>query len=122
VVEDNEALRETVREALQERGYAVLVAGDGEAAVAVAAGHAGPIHLLLSDVVMPRLGGPELARRVGELRPGIPVLFMSGYSDGAVSRHGVLGPDVSLLEKPFTGERLARAVRAALDRRTDASH
>jgi signal transduction histidine kinase/CheY-like chemotaxis protein len=120
LVEDNEALREAVREALQERGYAVLVAGDGEAAVETAAAHAGPIHLLLSDVVMPRLGGPELAARVVGLRPGIRVLYMSGYSNGAVSHHGVLGPDVSLLEKPFTGERLARAVRAALDHRTDA--
>jgi two-component system cell cycle sensor histidine kinase/response regulator CckA len=88
--------------------------------VETAAAHAGPIHLLLSDVVMPRLGGPELAARVVGLRPGIRVLYMSGYSNGAVSHHGVLGPDVSLLEKPFTGERLARAVRAALDHRTDA--
>ena len=119
VVEDNAALRETVCEALQELGYTVLVAEGGDPAAGIAARHAGPIHLLLTDVVMPRLGGPELARRMAELRPGIRVLYMSGYSDGAVSRHGVLGPDVSLLEKPFTGERLARAVRAALDRRID---
>jgi signal transduction histidine kinase/CheY-like chemotaxis protein len=118
VVEDNAPLRETVQQALQERGYVVLIAGGGEAAIETAASHAGPIHLLLSDVVMPKLGGPELALRLSELRPGIRVLFMSGYSNGAVSRHGVLGPDVSLLEKPFTGERLARAVRAALDRQS----
>ena len=121
VVEDNDALRETVGEALEERGYVVLVAGGGEAAIEAAASHAGPIHLLLSDVVMPKLGGPELARRMAELRPGIRVLYMSGYSDGAVSRQGVLGPDVLLLEKPFTGARLARAVRAALDRYDAAS-
>jgi len=115
VVEDNAPLREAVRETLGELGYVVLIAGDGESAIETAASHAGPIHLLLSDVVMPKLGGPGLAQRVAALRPGIRVLYMSGYSNGVISRHGVLGPDVLLLEKPFTGERLARAVRAALD-------
>ena len=115
VVEDNAPLREAVRETLAGLGYVVLVAGDGESAIETAASHAGPIHLLLSDVVMPKLGGPGLALRVAALRPGIRVLYMSGYSNGVISRHGVLGPDVLLLEKPFTGERLARAVRAALD-------
>ena len=115
VVEDNAPLREAVRETLGELGYVVLIAGDGESAIETAASHAGPIHLLLSDVVMPKLGGPGLALRVAALRPGIRVLYMSGYSNGVISRHGVLGPDVLLLEKPFTGERLARAVRAALD-------
>jgi signal transduction histidine kinase/CheY-like chemotaxis protein len=115
VVEDAEALRAMVRELLEERGYRVLLAEDGEAAVALAGVDQGPIDLLLSDVVMPKLSGPDVARRVTELRPEIRVLLMSGYSNGAVSHQGVLGPGVSLLQKPFTGEALARAVREALD-------
>ena len=121
VVEDTEDLREMVRETLEERGYRVLVAADGETAVAVADAHPGPIHLVLSDVVMPRMGGPELARRMADMRPEARVLFMSGYSNDAVSRQGVLGSGVSLLEKPFTAQALARAVREALDRRKDPS-
>jgi signal transduction histidine kinase/ActR/RegA family two-component response regulator len=116
VAEDSDELREMIRETLEGLGYAVLSATDGEAALAVAAAHPGPIHLLLSDVVMPRLGGAELARRLEEIRPGIRLLYMSGYANGAISREGVLHPGVSLLEKPFAAESLARAVREAFDR------
>ena len=80
----------------------------------------GAIDLLLTDVVMPKLGGGELARRLAALRPGLRVLFMSGYTDGALAQHGVLAEGVALLEKPFSGEKLVRAVRDQLDRR-DAS-
>jgi CheY-like chemotaxis protein len=114
VVEDTEDLREMIREVLEERGYTVLAASDGEQALALVGERTGPIELLLTDVVMPKLGGAGLARRVAELRPEIRVLYMSGYSNGAVSRQGVLTPGVTLLEKPFTGDALARAVRQVL--------
>jgi CheY-like chemotaxis protein len=115
VVEDNESLREVIREVLEEQGYTILQASHGEEALALAREHGGPIHLLLTDVVMPRLGGAELARELASLRPAMRVLYMSGYTDGAISRHGVLREGSALLEKPFTNERLARAVREALD-------
>jgi two-component system, cell cycle sensor histidine kinase and response regulator CckA len=96
-------------------GFTVLEATDGQAALALAEGHPGEIHLLLTDVVMPKLGGAELARRLRETRPGIRVLFMTGYSTEAVATHGVLAPDSSLLQKPFTVEELMSRVREALD-------
>jgi CheY-like chemotaxis protein len=108
-----------IRETLQELGYEVLVAADGDQALGLVAAHSGGIALLLTDVVMPKVGGAELARRVGEMRPGIRVLYMSGYSNGAVSRQGILAPGMALLEKPFTTDDLARAVREALDRAPD---
>ena len=116
LVEDNPALREVTRRQLAASGYSVLVAVDGEAAEALAGAYAGTIDLLLTDVVMPKLGGGELARRLTALRPGLPVLFMSGYTDGALAQHGVLEEGVALLEKPFNGEQLVRAVREILDR------
>ena len=116
LVEDNPALREVTRRQLAASGYTVLLAVDGEAAEALAGAHVGTIDLLLTDVVMPQLGGGELARRLGALRPRIRVLFMSGYTDGALAQHGVLEEGVALLEKPFSGEQLLRAVRDMLDR------
>ena len=116
LVEDNPALREVTRRQLAASGYSVLVAVDGEAAEALAGAYAGTIDLLLTDVVMPKLGGGELAERLAASRPGLPVLFMSGYTDGALAQHGVLKEGVALLEKPFSGEKLVRAVRELLDR------
>jgi PAS domain S-box-containing protein len=116
LVEDTATLQEVIREALEERGYTVLLASNGEEALALARERSGPIHLLLTDVVMPKLGGGDLAKLLSALRPAIRVLYMSGYTNGAISRHGVLGEGVVLLEKPFTGDKLARAVREALDR------
>jgi two-component system cell cycle sensor histidine kinase/response regulator CckA len=115
LVEDTKTLREVIRETLEERGYTVLLASNGEEALALARGREGPIDLLLTDVVMPKLGGGEVAKLLSALRPEIRVLYMSGYTDGAISQHGVLGEGVMLLEKPFTGDKLARAVREALD-------
>ena len=116
LVEDTEALKEVIQETLEERGYAVLLASNGEEALALAREREGPIDLLLTDVVMPRLGGGDLARLFLALRPGTRVLYMSGYTDGAILQHGILGEGVMLLEKPFSGDKLARAVRETLDR------
>jgi two-component system, cell cycle sensor histidine kinase and response regulator CckA len=115
VAEDEPGVRRPVRRILAAHGFSVLEAVDGEEALALAAGHAGTIDLLLTDVVMPRLGGAELARRLREARPDIRVLFMTGYSAEAVATHGVLAPDSSLLQKPFTAEELMRRVRGALE-------
>ncbi|MEO8196171.1 MAG: PAS domain S-box protein [Thermoanaerobaculia bacterium] len=115
VAEDNPALREVIRARLSERGYTVLLAADGEEALALARDRATPVDLLLTDVIMPRLGGADLARQLAELRPGLRVIFMSGYTDGALLNQGVLQKSVVLLEKPFTGARLARLVREVLD-------
>ena len=120
LVEDTEALKDVIRETLEERGYAVLLASNGEEALALGRERKGPIDLLLTDVVMPKLGGGDLARLFLALRPGTRVLYMSGYTDGAISQHGILGEGLMLLEKPFSGDKLARAVREALDRPTGA--
>jgi DNA-binding NtrC family response regulator len=120
LVEDTEALREVIRETLEEGGYTVLLAANGEDALALSREHSGPIELLLTDVVMPRLGGGDLGRLLLALRPGLRVLYMSGYSDGAISQHGVLGEGIMLLEKPFSAASLEHAVRVALDRPTAA--
>jgi two-component system, cell cycle sensor histidine kinase and response regulator CckA len=84
--------------------------------LALAGEREGPIDLLLTDVVMPKLGGRDLANLVSASRPAIRVLYMSGYTGGAISHHDVLADGVLLLEKPFTADKLARAVREALDR------
>jgi PAS domain S-box-containing protein len=115
VVEDEEAVRRLACHVLESCGYRVLEASHGEGAIAVAGGHAGPIHLLVTDVVMPGLGGRVVAERVAGLKPGIKVLFMSGYTDDAVVRHGVLAAEMAFLQKPFSPSSLARKVRAVLD-------
>jgi CheY-like chemotaxis protein len=93
----------------------VLEARHGAEAVEVANRHAGPIHLLVTDVVMPQMSGRELAERMGPLRPNLSVLYMSGYTDDAIIRHGVLGADTAFLQKPFTPVALVQRVRETLD-------
>jgi len=115
VVEDDEGVRKRACEILQGYGYVVHEAGHGEEALAVAVRHTGPIHLLVADVVMPRVSGPELARRLAPSRPEMKVLFISGYTDGELAPYGVLREGTSLLRKPFKPEALARRVRALLD-------
>ena len=116
LVEDEDTVRSVAAAALERRGYRVLVADHGEAAIAIAREYPGIIHLLVSDVVMPGLHGREVADRIVRLRPGIPVLFISGYTDDALLERGVLeGDDRSLLAKPFTSLELARRVRLAID-------
>jgi two-component system cell cycle sensor histidine kinase/response regulator CckA len=115
LAEDEDGVRALVLEVLQRSGYTVLEARDGEEAMTLSAGHTGPIHLLLTDVVMPKLGGGRLARRLTRQRPETRVLFMSGFADSTLVRHEVVSGDVDCLLKPFTPEVLARKVREALD-------
>ncbi|HTO92129.1 MAG TPA: PAS domain S-box protein [Candidatus Sulfotelmatobacter sp.] len=115
LVEDENAVRDLVREALTLQGYHVLTAPGGPEALQIAGAFRGDIHLMLTDVVMPRMGGAELARMLSQSRPGTRVLYMSGYTDDAVVRHGVLEARVAFLQKPFTLDALARRVREVLD-------
>ncbi len=110
LVEDEPALRTLVVTMLEEEGYAVLQAGNGLDAMAVAERHLGEIDLLLTDVVMPRLSGPELAQQLGTIRPGLQVLFMSGYNDSRLVNRGVARSNTNLLAKPFTPDQLIRRV------------
>jgi CheY-like chemotaxis protein len=116
LAEDEATVRTVVRQALERQGYSVLEAPNTETALAFAERHDGPIHLLISDVVMPGLSGNDLATRVRVARPGVRVMFMSGYTDEAVVRHGKLEPGVAYLQKPFGPEALARKVREVLSK------
>jgi two-component system, cell cycle sensor histidine kinase and response regulator CckA len=116
VVEDVAAVRAVTSEMLRRYGYSVLEAADAETALRLAGKHDGEIHLLLTDVVMPDASGRELADRLTKLRPRMKVLYMSGYTDDAVVRHGVLQQGIAFLQKPFTPESLARKLRTVLER------
>jgi len=115
LVEDEADVRELAREILEMRGYTVLEAARGDEALRLCQDTPQPIDLLLTDVVMPQMSGPELARRLLALRPGTKVVYMSGYTDDALGHHGVLDPDIILLQKPFTPETLTQHLRQALD-------
>jgi two-component system, cell cycle sensor histidine kinase and response regulator CckA len=114
LVEDEKGVRELAREYLEMSGYTVLEAENGHTALELAAMHVGPIHLLMTDVVMPGISGRELAERVANIRPGIKILYMSGYTDQAVVHHGILQTDAALLQKPFTMATLATKLREIL--------
>lgn len=103
-----------VREMLQEGGYTLLEAKNGTEALHVCQGHSGPIHLLLTDMVMPGMSGLELAQRLAELRPDTKVLYMSGYTDKAVAHQELTLSGVAFLQKPITPDDLARKVRDVL--------
>ena len=115
LVEDQGDVRELTREILEMAGYTVLEAARGDEALRLCRDSAKPIDLLLTDVVMPQMSGPELARHIAELRPGTKVVYMSGYTDDALGHHGVLDPEIVLLPKPFTPESLMQHLRLALD-------
>jgi len=110
-------VRTLARRILNQHGYTVLEAPRGADAIAIAAHHDGPIHVLLTDVVMPEMSGHALAEQLAALRPGIQVIYISGYTDGAIVRHGVLAADAIFLQKPFTPNDLVRKVYQVLDAR-----
>jgi len=121
LVEDEDLVRDLERQLLEECGYTVLEARDAQRALDLAASHGGPIDLLLTDVVMPGLGGRELVERLTPDRPRMKVLYSSGYADDAVVRHGVLEAEVEFLAKPFTPSALAAKVREVLDATEEAA-
>ena len=114
LVEDERGVRELAREYLEMSGYRVLEASDGFTALEVAATRSGPIHLLMTDVVMPGISGRELADRIVPVRPGIKVLYMSGYTDQSIVRHGILDTGAVLLQSPYVLSTLACKLREIL--------
>ena len=115
VVEDEPSIRSLACEMLEAHGYRALGAGSGEEALGLAVRHAGPIHLLLTDVVMPGIAGPTLAERFAVIRPHARVLFMSGYAGDDLARRGLADDAAPVLTKPFTADLLGRRVREALE-------
>jgi signal transduction histidine kinase len=115
VVEDDEQVRELASEALSAAGYSVLVADTPQAAISIYRDHAARIDLLLTDVVMPGIGGRELAKQLTAIRPDLRVLYMSGYTPQAILHHGELEADTFFVQKPFTPSSLAAKIREVLD-------
>jgi len=118
LVEDEKGVRELAREYLETCGYQVIEAEDGQTALELATLHVGPIDVLVTDVVMPGIGGRELAERVARIRPEIKILYMTGYTDQAIVHHGILETDAVLLQKPFTLGTLALKLREILTAET----
>jgi two-component system, cell cycle sensor histidine kinase and response regulator CckA len=114
LVEDEVSIKEVAREILETQGYVVLEA-NSEDALTVSQQFEGEIHLLLTDVVMPKMNGRELAERLSNQRLGLKVLYMSGYTDNVIVHHGILKPHIAFLQKPFTSQSLTEKVRAVLD-------
>jgi CheY-like chemotaxis protein len=117
VVEDEEAVRNLTCHALRKYGYGVVEAANGGEALLACEEHPDPIPLMITDVVMPHMSGRDLAARLHQLHPEMQVLFMSGYTDDAIVRHGLLDAAVSFIQKPFTPSGLVEKVRQMLDRK-----
>jgi two-component system, cell cycle sensor histidine kinase and response regulator CckA len=117
LVEDNEALRELTSSLLTESGYTVLEAETPEKAIQIARQHAGPIHLLLTDVVMPGINGRVLVEKLTPIRPGLKVVYMSGYT--GFTHRGLLDSQAVLLQKPFTREALLSKIHGVLSLETE---
>jgi PAS domain S-box-containing protein len=115
IVEDETNLRRMAKQYLENQGYTVLEAADGAAALQICVAHAGRIHLLLTDVIMPGMNGRELAQRFFEQRPDTKVIYMSGYTENAIGTNGTLDVGITLLQKPFTLQALRQKVREVLD-------
>ncbi|MCE9532183.1 MAG: PAS domain S-box protein [Planctomycetes bacterium] len=120
LVEDDEGVRALALMSLKMHGYNVLATADGNDALRVAKSHCGLLHLILTDVVMPNVSGPELIVKIKTDFPGVKVLFMSGYTDDVVVRHGLIEADVAFIQKPYTPQGLARKVRQVLDEKSNA--
>ena len=116
LAEDEDGVRALARVILEASGYHVLEARDGQEALRIAQGHAGPIHLLLTDVVMPQMSGRQLADSLTTQRPDIKVLYFSGYTDDTLLHHGVRNTCMTFFQKPFSHATLTRKVREVLDR------
>ena len=115
VVEDNQAVRDLAVRILERAGYEVIWAAGAKTALEQAGSHTGPIHLLLTDVIMPHISGSELAQRLTQIRTDTKVLYMSGHTDDSIVDHGVLDPGTAFIQKPFSPWSLARRVRQVLD-------
>lgn len=114
VVDDEASVRDALREVLREHGYTVLVAGDPEAALALAQAHSGTIDLLVTDVVMRYMSGRELAMRLAEARPGVAVIYMSAFDYDSIGHLGVMKPGSVFLQKPFANEDFSATVERML--------
>ena len=115
LVEDNEQVRHLTHAILTRKGYTVLMAGDGSEALTVLESFDGPVHLLLTDVVMPEMNGKELFIKASEKHPGLKVLYMSGYTDNVIAHRGILDEGMAFVQKPFTVRALSVEVRKVLD-------
>lgn len=115
LVEDIEGVRDLVRDLLEMNGYTVVTAANGKEALKAYAEKAESFHLLMTDVVMPQIGGPELMANLKRIEPGLKVLYTSGYTDRAIVHNGMLAAEVNFIQKPFTPENLATKVREILD-------
>jgi DNA-binding response OmpR family regulator len=114
VVEDQEEVRRLMKAVLESEGFNVLTAAGGDAALSLARGYSETIHLLITDVIMPDMTGKQVADQLVSMRPGMKVLYISGYSGDVLARHGVLDSDVAYLSKPFTPVTLSARVREIL--------
>jgi CheY-like chemotaxis protein len=115
LVEDDAPIKDLAKRVLESYGYRVLAAGDGLQALQIGERYEGPIHLLLTDVVLPQINGKELAEQLQSTRPEMAVLYMSGYTDSAFDQHGELVPGIAFVSKPFTIEELMQGVWQVLD-------
>ena len=114
LVEDEESVRQLIRETLQAKGYKVVEAENGEAGVAAAAKHPGKIDMIITDVVMPGMGGREMVKNLAKSRPETKVLYLSGYTEDAIVNEGTIESGTAFLQKPFTLQNLSRKVREVL--------
>jgi two-component system cell cycle sensor histidine kinase/response regulator CckA len=115
IVENEGAIRNLLQMALRKSGYTVLVAESGREALEIVRAHADAIHLLITDVVMPDMSGPELVRQLATIRPETQTLFMSGYMDQALGEHGIVPTNVNFIQKPFSPNVITQKVRHILD-------
>ena len=119
LVEDETSVRELISQYLRDMGHTVAEASDGTEALEVASRHQGPLHMLVTDMVMPKMSGRELADRLLELNPQLKILFISGYTSDSAARHGILEGEMAFLQKPFGLRDLARKIREVLNTSRD---